>query len=178
MWDALFEIGRYFFFLFLLSTIVNAQTDPRAYLMTENIRNMFTTGTKWPGITKYGDVWAWMYTSLIPGLYNQQWYNGNITDDIQGFTHDKQSYLVGAARIRQVRMDPLAVCKIPKELQGKINDCYGDYSLGDGDTQGYGKGWVVPNMTINTDEYYVDEDFHPVGSNAWVYVPQLQADGQ
>lgn len=178
MWDALFEIGRYFLFLFLLSTIVNAQTDPRAYLMTENIRNMFTTGTKWPAITKYGDVWTWMYTSLIPGLYNQQWYNGNVTDNIQGFTHDKQSYLVGAARIRQVRMDPLAVCKVPKELQGTINDCYGDYSLGNGDTQAYDPGWKL-NETIIPDEFYLEErkPNNPVGSNAWVYVPQLQADG-
>ncbi|XP_075240258.1 polycystin-2-like [Convolutriloba macropyga] len=117
-----------------------------------------------------------MYVSLIPGLYSQQWYNGNVTNDIRGFTSDKQSYLVGAARIRQVRMDPLAHCDAPKIIRETVNDCYPDYSLGDGDTAGYNEGWVL-NSSINTDEFYLDEKENPVGSRPWVYVPQMQADG-
>ena len=77
-------------------------------------------------------------------------------------------------------MDPLAHCYAPKIIQDTVNDCYPDYSLGDGDVAGYYEGWIVPpeNETINTDEYYLNEKDHPVGSNPWVYVPQLQADGE
>ena len=72
--------------------------------MWQNKHRFSILGTKWGSITKYPDFWTWMYVSLIPGLYSQQWYNGNVTNDIRGFTSDKQSYLVGAARIRQVCM--------------------------------------------------------------------------
>ena len=48
------------------------------------------------------DFWEWIDQTLVPGLYNGAWYNGNTGQP--GFLNDKMSFVVGVARIRQLRV--------------------------------------------------------------------------
>ena len=48
------------------------------------------------------DFWEWIDQTLVPGLYNGAWYNGNTGQP--GFLNDKMSLVVGVARIRQLRV--------------------------------------------------------------------------
>lgn len=43
-----------------------------------------------------------MNQTLVPGLYNGAWYNGKLGQP--GFLNDKMSFVVGVARIRQLRV--------------------------------------------------------------------------
>ena len=48
------------------------------------------------------DFWEWINNTLVPGLYNGVWYNDNFGQP--GFLNDKMSFVVGVARIRQLRV--------------------------------------------------------------------------
>ena len=48
------------------------------------------------------DFWEWINQTLVPGLFNGAWYNGNTGKP--GFLNDKMSFVVGLARIRQLRV--------------------------------------------------------------------------
>ena len=52
-----------------------------------------------------GDVdgfWTWVDDNLIPGLYNGNWYSG--AQDSRGFLADRANFVVGGARMRQLRV--------------------------------------------------------------------------
>ena len=53
-------------------------------------------------VTNVNDFWEWMNQTLVPGLYSGVWYNGKRGQ--RGFLDDKMSYVVGVARIRQLRV--------------------------------------------------------------------------
>ena len=55
-----------------------------------------------PKVTNVNDFWEWMNQTLVPGLYSGAWYNGKRGQ--RGFLDDKMSYVVGVARIRQLRV--------------------------------------------------------------------------
>ena len=55
-----------------------------------------------PKVTNVNDFWEWMNQTLVPGLYSSVWYNGKRGQ--RGFLDDKMSYVVGVARIRQLRV--------------------------------------------------------------------------
>ena len=55
-----------------------------------------------PKVTNVNDFWEWMNQTLVPGLYSGEWYNGKRGQ--RGFLDDKMSYVVGVARIRQLRV--------------------------------------------------------------------------
>ena len=55
-----------------------------------------------PKVTNVNDFWVWMNQTLVPGLYSGVWYNGKRGQP--GFLDDKMSYVVGVARIRQLRV--------------------------------------------------------------------------
>lgn len=64
------------------------------------------------------DFWEWVEQTLVPGLYNNGWYNGK--SGRAGFLNDKMSFVVGVARMRQLRVksgkETKGVCVVNKEL--------------------------------------------------------------
>ena len=41
---------------------------------------------------------------LLPGLYNVTWYNGQEFEYSEGFINNKQTFLMGMPRLRQLRI--------------------------------------------------------------------------
>lgn len=48
--------------------------------------------------------WNWTEHRLIPSLYNATWYNGKHFEYEEGFISNRESYLVGMPRLRQLRI--------------------------------------------------------------------------
>ncbi len=56
-------------------------------------------------------VWDWAEDTLVPGLYADSWYNGKLaTWRERRYLSDRQSFRVGPARLRQLRIKP-GTCK-------------------------------------------------------------------
>ena len=51
-------------------------------------------------------LWKWIDDILLPGLYNVTWYNGREFEYSEGFISNKQTFLMGMPRLRQLRIKP------------------------------------------------------------------------
>ena len=47
-------------------------------------------------------LWFFVESDLLPFVFNKKWYNGE-EDKLDGFTDDKNLYIVGMPRLRQLR---------------------------------------------------------------------------
>ena len=49
-------------------------------------------------------LWKWIDAVLVPGLYDVTWYNGQPFQYKEGFISNKQTFLTGMPRLRQLRI--------------------------------------------------------------------------
>ena len=49
-------------------------------------------------------LWNWTENDLLPSLYNTKWYNGQPFEYEEGFISDKQTFMLGMPRLRQLRV--------------------------------------------------------------------------
>ena len=49
------------------------------------------------------NFYSWAETSLVNALFFEEWYNGQ-WDDV-GYAADQMAYVIGGARLRQVRVE-------------------------------------------------------------------------
>lgn len=49
-------------------------------------------------------LWKWVDDVLVPGLYDFKWYNGQPFKHKEGFISNKQTFLMGMPRLRQLRI--------------------------------------------------------------------------
>ena len=47
-----------------------------------------------------------MRKTFVPGLFDTRWYNGEPFDYDEGFISNRENFLVGMPRLRQVRILP------------------------------------------------------------------------
>ena len=50
--------------------------------------------------------WAWVKTKLLPSLYDTEWYNGEPFEYEEGYVSNREVFIVGMPRIRQLRIRP------------------------------------------------------------------------
>lgn len=48
--------------------------------------------------------WNWMRGRLLPALYDTRWYNGWIFEYDEGFLGNRELFMVGMPRLRQIRV--------------------------------------------------------------------------
>lgn len=58
----------------------------------------------WFQIEGSDSFWTWSKINLVPGLFDTNWYNNERFDHPEGFISNKQQFLVGMPRFRQVRV--------------------------------------------------------------------------
>lgn len=56
-----------------------------------------------PQISTRENYYEWAKSTLMNALFNEEWYNGDSTEP--GFTSDKMAFVVGGARVRQLRVE-------------------------------------------------------------------------
>ncbi|CAH1779439.1 unnamed protein product [Owenia fusiformis] len=131
------EIVGYVMFLWILLLIVYGQNDRKSYLMNKNIKDTLYKQKSFKLLSNYDTLWYWMNTTLFDLLYD---------DDFPGFISTKAAYLVGAARLRQLRVKQ-GDCFTSDIISGL--KCSVGYSEEAMDKGAYGTGWLSlqPNTT-------------------------------
>uniref|UniRef100_A0A7M5V0L4 Polycystic kidney disease protein 1-like 2 n=3 Tax=Clytia hemisphaerica TaxID=252671 RepID=A0A7M5V0L4_9CNID len=102
MINIVIEIFTYTFYILLCLLITYGHRDPGAFQMTTNIEHIFYTG-KFEKVNSIPKFWDWSQNVFSDGLFNDYWYNGEMTRR-KGFLADGTSYLLGKARLRQIRV--------------------------------------------------------------------------
>jgi len=55
-------------------------------------------------VTDVDSFWVWTRHELIPGLYHVSWYNSQPFDYKEGFVSNREAFLIGLPRLRQIRL--------------------------------------------------------------------------
>ncbi|VDN98329.1 unnamed protein product [Rodentolepis nana] len=137
------ELLIYILFVVTLVTIAFGMLDPKAFYMTESIRDVLmntpledadiTLGT----VNSIDDYWKVLRGPLLDVLYDDVWYNeAKIASDDSYFI-GYESLRLGLIRIRQQRMGNQS-CSIPKDFAQQITTCYGTYRIGLEETSPFG----------------------------------------
>ncbi|XP_062611467.1 uncharacterized protein LOC134273293 [Saccostrea cucullata] len=150
------EIGICIMFLYIVLTIAYANRDPWSYIQYSNYENILNKGTFAREIGNYtvsfidinsrDQFWNWSENALLQGLYNNKFYNGDPV--IDKLIIDKQSILVGGARLRQLRITP-ELCFIPLNYFAK--ECMPSYDMFYEDKTNYKLRWNPVNDSDPTD---------------------------
>ncbi|XP_052071199.1 polycystin family receptor for egg jelly-like [Mytilus californianus] len=155
MYSLLKEIAICVFFLYFVLMIAYTNRDPWSYNQYTTYNNMFNLGSFSPSYTVQFDqvnsiaqFWNWTQNALLNSLYYTDWYNGDVFSDSSSLIQDKQTLLVGSARLRQLRTIPYK-CVAP--LDYLIEYCRDDYSSFSEDKKDYKLNWDSLNGSDPTD---------------------------
>ncbi|XP_048586151.1 polycystic kidney disease protein 1-like 2 isoform X1 [Nematostella vectensis] len=110
---AVTEIVFYLLFVICLFVFAYANRGYDRYRLTKSIDDIFTSSFE--EVDRIEGFWEWSRGTLVPGLYDTSWYSagGAVLDE--GYISNKESFLVGMPRFRQLRMKTVSKCKIEKE---------------------------------------------------------------
>ncbi|XP_071482651.1 polycystin-1-like protein 2 [Diadema antillarum] len=155
MLSILRDVLLYAFFLGVVLTLCYTNRDPAAFFMSESIRNIFVSehvdylvdGDDPASFSSLSQstpeaFWDYVEQRFIPGLYGDRYYNGeNMLPRDTNYLRDWQSYRVGPARLRQLRVKPLP-CDIADKMVGHIEDCTLEYSWSNQDEGMFAENWT------------------------------------
>ncbi|XP_072168407.1 polycystin family receptor for egg jelly-like [Diadema setosum] len=155
MLSILRDVLLYAFFLGVVLTLCYTNRDPAAFFMSESIRNIFVSehvdylvdGDDPASFSSLSQstpeaFWDYVEQRFIPGLYGDRYYNGeNMLPRDTNYLRDWQSYRVGPARLRQLRVKPLP-CDIADQMVGHIDDCTLEYSWSNQDEGMFAENWT------------------------------------
>nr|XP_020454653.1 polycystic kidney disease 2-like 1 protein [Monopterus albus] len=126
------ELFIYLVFLVDICLLTYGMTNSSAYYYTNAMTNLFVNtpsdnGVNFGSIGSMADFWTFAQGPLLSGLYWTKWYNN------QSLDHGDQSYiyyenmLLGVPRMRQIKIKNNS-CKVPKDFQEEIMECYAVYN--------------------------------------------------
>ena len=55
-------------------------------------------------VTDVDSFWVWTKRELIAGLYHVSWYNSQSFNYKEGFVSNREAFLIGLPRLRQIRL--------------------------------------------------------------------------
>lgn len=156
---------NYYFSVGMLSLFVDSSIRNCGQSKADN------TGT-WPnpcytttfrnGFNDFKDFWQFLQGPLVNGLYTnfETWYDqSNTTDQNLGYIF-YQNKLLGEPRIMQIRINN-GQCKMAKNFQSSINNCYPPYSSSYQSKDPFGKalqpGFQSNDVTYNAWMFQIDD---------------------
>ncbi|XP_066289732.1 polycystin-1-like protein 2 [Branchiostoma lanceolatum] len=163
--SALLELSFFIIYVFVLIFVANGNRDFYMYHMTNNVRNVFVD--PFSQITHRQDFWTFMRDTVVSELHTSEWYNGKALDSNRlGFLSDYNSYIVGPARLRQLRVQQSGTCEIPGAMAKITSACNGAYSWWDNEDGDYTPGWRQWTISYNNnvDVANVSSEIRP-----WLY---------
>ncbi|CAF0859705.1 unnamed protein product [Rotaria sordida] len=151
MWSIIQELITYFIFLILICVITYSNREQNSFFQVQHLRkyllNARKTNYDYTQISTINEYWKWLENSFIENLRAQQWYNGEIPQNLNGYLNDKSNRLIGWSTMRQLRIKS-NFCSD----QRIISICHNDYSLFNEEKHSFQPGWI--NQTSSTDEQY------------------------
>ncbi|XP_072309146.1 polycystin-1-like protein 2 [Eucyclogobius newberryi] len=149
------EILAYVCFMWMLLLLAYGQRDPNAFYLNRHILGSFRPAEDQS--LSLEQVFLWTQSTVLPSLYGP--YPGFITDG--------NSFLVGSARLRQLRVQGPS-CRAPEALHFH-GDCNPTYSWDWEDTGSYSPRWAAPSNCTS-------DESAPCGNSTgpWTYQSQEQ----
>ncbi|XP_063604126.1 uncharacterized protein LOC134779789 [Penaeus indicus] len=163
MWDIIYDIGAYSFFIWIVLILSHGNRDPNSFLMTEELTNNFVLAsleTYSPDINLY-DVqncsyfYHWMKVVFLEEILMNDNYHGRLEPkhDNTKMLHDRVNLLLGYATLRQVRIEE-KTCKVPKQIRSVTNECRDKSSIVDEEKRDFDVGWKpLPERKRPQEEY-------------------------
>ncbi|XP_048576826.1 uncharacterized protein LOC5521481 isoform X2 [Nematostella vectensis] len=143
------EILAYFIFIAVLLLVAYGNRDPNAYLLRKTLVEEFVSldesGVSLDEVGDGDSLWHWARETLIKNLYPGNLYNGK-PDKYTGYLEDRVNYLVGISRLRLERVKN-GSCTIPKEMDRFFDECYGEFSYSNSDSDDYEVEWMFLNKS-------------------------------
>ncbi|XP_067667538.1 polycystin-1-like [Haliotis asinina] len=143
----LYEICLYFTFVaIVLLMIYGHRNIDMAYRVTHTTENMFTEDTGFSEVTTAESMWEYLQGDFLDNLVSGT--------DPASPTSCQASYLLGKARLRQLRLKP-GTCSYPAIMKKFASiACTGPYSISDEETGHYNTSWSQPVSTTDTPTMY------------------------
>ena len=133
------ELIVYIIFLIVLCIVTFGMTNSTMYYYTKVMSELFLDGGNKPfrEVTKMDDFWSFAETSLLPGLYQETWYNGQpVADQDRNFIFFENKVL-GLPRLRMLKVTNHS-CEVPDSFKREIKECFAGYSDGNEDRHPFG----------------------------------------
>ncbi|XP_031571396.1 uncharacterized protein LOC116305596 isoform X3 [Actinia tenebrosa] len=128
MFRTLVEIIFFMIFLLLVTVVCYGNRSVSRYHMTEGMEKLCSGFEKALTTDKF---WNWTKNKLLPALYDTDWYNGEPFTSEEGFVSNREMFIVGMPRLRQLRMRPERHCSIEKKeprISHQFKRCIPKYS--------------------------------------------------
>ncbi|XP_078351488.1 polycystin-1-like protein 2 [Oculina patagonica] len=107
MLETVKEVVSLLIFGFLLLVVTYGDLDPARFQFTKSTRDIVGGFEE---VVDTSSLWNWIDEVLVPGLYDVTWYNGQPFDYKEGFISNRQNFLVGMPRLRQIRLKKRNSC--------------------------------------------------------------------
>ncbi|KAL9989666.1 hypothetical protein ACROYT_G004234 [Oculina patagonica] len=143
------NVVAFFVFALLLMVVCYGNRDSQRFLMTASVKDGFPRFEK---VADKDSFWVWTSHELIPGLYHVSWNKKEPFYYKEGFHSNRQAFLMGMPRLRQIRLKQEKMCKGDKDIlpvKQVIKRCLLPYSKNNEDkSQYYQPKWIsVQNWT-------------------------------
>ncbi|XP_048582698.1 polycystic kidney disease and receptor for egg jelly-related protein [Nematostella vectensis] len=172
------EVTLYTFFVACLCIVSYSHRDPTSFQFRQSMYNTFVSGT-YGGVRSFDSIgsrenfYDWAKTTLMTSLFKNTWYNGNPYD--VGFTGDGIAYVVGGARMRQLRVEKHS-CEVPYQFNKLVHNCKTWYGFFAEDTGQYDIAWeplkneslYKPPFTFKSWEFYESAELDSMPFMAYV----------
>ncbi|XP_035699127.1 polycystic kidney disease protein 1-like 2 [Branchiostoma floridae] len=155
------EVVGFFLIVMLLLVVANGGTNVYSHHAYNTLGGIFQTG--FDQIQTADDYWSWARDVLVPGLFQEQHYNGDkLGWRRRRFISDAVSYRIGAARFKQIRVKSRSCGFHQRYTSLFLNqECNSGNSFSDGETRDFLPGWRLLSSSNSS------EDFHE--QSPWTY---------
>ncbi|XP_031571405.1 polycystic kidney disease protein 1-like 2 isoform X3 [Actinia tenebrosa] len=163
----LIELFFYLTFVWMLMVICYGSRDVGRFWMTNGLQNILK---KFDKVKNSDTFWDWSKNTLVPGLYNAEWYNGKEFEYKEGFISNRVVYLVGMPRLRQLRAvtDDCPVMYLYPNFTSTLNPCVPQYSFKAEDKTLYNlPGWFP--LTDNETKFFSEFELFKICPRPWRY---------
>ncbi|XP_078495959.1 uncharacterized protein LOC100175984 [Ciona intestinalis] len=172
MSQIIWEVIAYFFYIMILLFLCHGNRDSKGHSINNHIKKTFSSSTF--GLNTVSSVeyfYRFVNQTLLPNLYPNHWYNGDKKSwRDRSFLTDEQSYRVGPARLRQIRVNEH---QCPMVAAGQRR-CRGHFQFFDEETRSFAPGWrPLPNITTPPNDE-IDED---PSAGAWRHQTWMEMRG-
>ena len=168
--EAIRDVATFLIYIACLLVIIHGNRDPNAFFSTMTARNLFVEGHSVAGddnavtlrdATDLGGVIRFLNSTLIRSLHKSEEYNGKPAPR-EGMTRQDGLYLIGVARLRQVRITRKA-CRPPDQLFWmNFTACKRPFLLKYEETGDYGQGW-------SSEPQRHDDPWDNEATEAWIH---------
>ncbi|XP_048253676.1 uncharacterized protein LOC124131324 isoform X2 [Haliotis rufescens] len=143
----LYEILLYFTFVAIVLLMIYGHRDINlVYRVTHTTETMFTEGTGFSEVSTVDSMWKYLQGDFLNNLVSGT--------DASSPTSCQASYLLGKARLRQLRLNP-GTCSYPAIMKKFASvSCTGPYWLSDEETGHYNTSWSKSVATPATTTMY------------------------